>query len=381
MARRDKGHGSLTDLGSGKYALRLFIGRDPVTSRRRSVHRTVRAKNVTEARKLLAAFVLEQEGRTAGTSATVRTLMADWLRHLESVGRSPRTIAEASRTVERVINPAIGDVRLGELTTRHIDEMYRRISSLRPATRRRYHAVLSAALNQAVVWEYLSVNPAKRATVPKVRPPSFDLPTRDEAQVLVLAMRDEVYRMALRLASMTGMRRGELCALRWSDARNGVIRIRRSAYRHNGQTLEKDTKSGMERPVAIIPELEEHLVAWETWCRERAAGAGSELVADPYVLSSFPDCSRPINPDTLSARVRQVAVETGLEHIHLHSLRHLAATEMLAAGIDPRNVAAALGHADGGRLVLQVYTHPTDEIQRAAAAAMAQTLRPKELTP
>jgi site-specific recombinase XerD len=60
----------------------------------------------------------------------------------------------------------------------------------------------------------------------------------------------------------------------------------------------------------------------------------------------------------------------------MHSLRHFAATEMLAAGVDIRQVADTLGHADGGTLALQVYTHPTSDRQRAAAAAMAAALMP-----
>ncbi len=124
----------------------------------------------------------------------------------------------------------------------------------------------------------------------------------------------------------------------------------------------------------LDPRVSELMAAWKLACQDRATEAGSVLADDAFILSQWPDSPRPVNPDTFSAHVRRATKELGMDHLHFHSLRHYAATEMLAQGIGVRDVAEALGHADGGRLALQVCSHPTSERQKAAAAAMARAL-------
>jgi len=374
MGRRDKGSGSVSHRGKDVYRLRVYMGRDPVTHLPRYASKTIRAKNITGARSELATFITEQQGQAVGTNATVRTLMAEWLAQITSDGKAPRTIAEAKRTTDQLINPTLGDVQLSELTGRHIDEMNRKTAGLKPSTRRRYHAVLAAALNQAVKWGWIDVSPAIRANAPKVGESSLVFPTEDEVLALIDAMPTEVWKMALRLALVTGARRGELCGLRWTDITPDWLLIRRSVYRHDGETTEKVTKSGRERRIPMEPSVAALFTAWHAWCDQRAASVEVAVAPDAYVLSTWPDSSRPLNPDTLSAHVRRATRDLGIDHVHFHSLRHLAATNMLARGVPVRDVAEALGHSDGGRLVLRVYGHPTSDQQRAAAAAMASAM-------
>ena len=99
------------------------------------------------------------------------------------------------------------------------------------------------------------------------------------------------------------------------------------------------------------------------------------LVHDAFVVSPLPDGSRPVNPETFSSVVHKLCTELDMPHVHLHSLRHFAATEMLAAGIDPRNAAEILGHANP-TLTLSLYGHATLDRQRSAAEVLARTLLP-----
>jgi integrase len=276
-----------------------------------------------------------------------------------------------------VIVPTLGSVPLDNLTTRHVDEWLRLWSDRSPATVKRYHAVLRAALNLAVKWELLSDNPANRASLPKLEEDELKVPTRAEVGSLIDAMPNEVLKVAVRLAVLSGARRGELCALRWPDITGDALTIARSAYRSNGETFEKRPKSGRARTIVLGPELRDTLTVWKLWCIERAKGFGVELSPDAFVLSTWPDGSQPLNPDTLTSHVSRAAKDLGIGHVHLHSLRHGAATAMLSAGVGIRDVAAALGHADGGKLALSRYGHGTDEGKMAASAAMALAL-PKE---
>jgi integrase len=103
------------------------------------------------------------------------------------------------------------------------------------------------------------------------------LPTRAEIHSLIDALPSDVWRMALRLAVVTGARRGELCGLKRSDIdlRAGYIRIRRSVYRHNGANHEKVTKSGKERLIVVGDAASDLLAAWSLWCIERSMGVAT----------------------------------------------------------------------------------------------------------
>jgi len=389
--RRPHGTGSIQDMGSGKFRLRLFAGTDPVTGHPLQVSRVVRAKNRSAAQALLGDLRNEVGPEPEyGPGATVATTLAEWVKHSDARGRSPRTLHESRRVIDTVLAPELGDIALRDLTPRHLDELYRKLSTgegrerpLSPASVRRYHAVLSAALSQAVRWGWMESNPAARAEPPAIGQRTLTIPTHAEVKALLTAARarSPKWGMLLALAVGTGARRGELCALRWTDIENGTIRIRRSIYRAGDERGEKSTKAGRERVVTISPVIARLLEDWRADCDLVATGVGVNLVPDAFVVSSMPDGSVPINPDTLSSVVTKLCAEPtennagglGIPHVHLHSLRHFAATELIGSGVNPRDAAELLGHADPS-LTLRVYSHATGERQRLAAAALGEAV-------
>jgi integrase len=281
-----------------------------------------------------------------------------------------------------VIFPEFGDIKIIQLTPRHLDEWYRKLSTgegrsrpLKATSIRRHHAVLSAALSQAVRWGWIERNPAERAQPPTLERSELRVPTSEEVRTLLAtaSARHERWGMLLALAVLTGARRGELCALRWTDVEGASIRFRRSLYRAGTDRGEKTTKTGRQRRVSIAPAGQALLADWLQKCRAAADEADVELVEDAFVVSMLPDCSRPMNPDTLSSVVHKLCTDIGIPHVHLHSLRHFAATEMLASGIDPRNAAEVLGHANPS-LTLGVYRHATEERQHTAAEVLGRML-------
>src|ERR1035437_9395489 len=157
------------------------------------------------------------------------------------------------------------------------------------------------------------------------------------------------------------------------------ILFARSIYRAGAQRGEKSAKSGRERVVTLGPGGVTMLEDWRLVCEARAQDVDAELVTDAFVASPMPDGSRPMNPDSFSSAIHRLCAPynkvdnpkgLGIPHVHLHSLRHFAATLALQSGIDARNIAELLGHADGGVLVLDTYAHATSAVQRQAAAAL-----------
>ncbi len=177
------------------------------------------------------------------------------------------------------------------------------------------------------------------------------------------------------LAALTGMRRGELCALRWSDVDLdlGVLEVSRSVVVVPGGVAEKTTKTDRSRRVALdevgVALLEAHRVRVEAWARD----AGADLADGAYVFSPDVDGSKSYRPDNVTSFFMRVRDELGFKSVRLHDLRHFTATQLIGAGVDVRTVAGRLGHSDPS-LTLRVYSHVIEERDRAAAAVIGRVL-------
>jgi integrase len=244
------------------------------------------------------------------------------------------------------------------------------------ATIRQIHAILSGAFATAVRWEWIERNPATTAKLPRSRPRTATSPNPADVAKVIAAARasgQDPLALYLWLAAVTGARRGELCALHWADLdlQRGAIRIAHSYSVAGGTKVRKDTKTHQDRSLAI----DEITVAVLTEHRLAIAGqlgqVGVELPPDSYVFSSDPLGERPWNPDWVTHKAAEIAQTAGVT-LNIKALRHYSASQLLAGGIDLRNTAARLGHGGGGATTLRHYADPISEVDRRAAAYLAQ---------
>jgi integrase len=359
--------------GSGKWKLRVYTGRD---GRNRP---TYLSRNFTGTRRqaasALSRLVADVERKQATTNhvASVRDLLTRWLADIEPT-RSLGTMREHRRSIERNILPAIGSVRLDRLTARHLDDLYRSLLArgLSPASVRRHHAILSAALRRAVKWDWLATNPAERASPPGLSRHTATAPSTDAVQCLVVAAQEEdpVLAAAVVLAAVTGARRGELCALRWSDVdwQRRTLTFARSLTVISQQASEAPTKTHQRRDVAIDDALGAFISQRQAEQLACAATVGVELVKDPYLLSRSSDGAMPCLPDGLTHGYSRLAAKTAVGG-HFHELRHYAATTSIASGADVRTVAGRLGHADPST-TLRIYAHAVEVRDRELAGLL-----------
>jgi integrase/DNA-binding transcriptional regulator YhcF (GntR family) len=285
----------------------------------------------------------------------------------EHVGdRCPRNNPERCRRCRRVCKPHV-------------------CTGLADSTVRQIHWILSGALDRAVVWGWISVNPAEHADKPGLPAPKPQLPTVDEVGRLITAAfeEDEDWGRFLSTKTTTGTRRGEMCALRWSDRerRDGatsVLRIERSIFINDAGALEeKDTKTHQHRRIILGPEDDAVLDEQEAAARRRASDAGIRFDPNGYIYSPVPDGSVPHHPDTVSKRYARLARRLGIRS-SLKNHRHYNATELINAGYNVRTAAGRLGHSGGGTTTLRVYTAWWSEAdQRAAGAAPITLPHPK----
>lgn len=383
--------------GSGQWQFSVYVGRDPVTRnklwRYQKFHGGERA-----ASKALAAFVTSCAAeRSPSTEGTVAYLLTHWMRTVER-DRSPTTADEYWRIIDSLWMPKLGPVKLSKLTaqtiqavldaeaTRTITAGSRKGETLSPQTVEREFAVMRRALNEAVRLGWIPYSPAAQVVPPSktdISSDDKDPPSIPEL-LKILAVADADPRgpglgMLLRISSATGIRRGELCGLRWRDVdlERGRLLIRKNAVikknrrkpgedvpRQPRKVVVKDTKNHQKRPLSIddgtVALLKIHLER----CEILAAEAGTTLPTKGFVFSKEPDGSVPIRPPWVTEAFKAAADEAGVE-AHLHQLRHLNATLQLAAGVPLAVVSKRLGHRYQST-TLNFYSHVLDGDEAAA---------------
>jgi len=378
--------GSKREIKRGVWELRVSLGKDPVTDkykvRSKTFHGSARAAD-----EALRDLIDQQApSRSDGIGATFGQLLDQWLEECERLDLSPTTLRTYRAQIKQTIRPRLGKVLLSRLSARNLDELYGAMkdAGASPKTIRNHHAIIAAALHQGVRWGWVRYNIAERAKPPRVEHHQVQAPSVDVVHKVIDAAEKRDPRLAplLMLAALTGMRRGELCALRWSDVdlQLGIVSVSRSLIVVPGGLTEKTTKTGRSRKVALDPFgialLTEHRARVDEW----VAAAGSTLRADAFVFSPFVEAETPFRPDNVTSFFIRVRDEVGAPDVRLHDLRHFTATQLIGAGVDVRTVADRLGHSDPS-LTLRVYSHLIEERDRAAAAIIGGVLGPKkELT-
>jgi hypothetical protein len=147
--------GTMRERSPGSWELTVSSGFDSATGRYSRVIRTVRATSKRQAKAALRQLEVEvSTGQVGSEDPTVADLLERWLAHLQGLGRSPSTLYGYRNSANRTVIPAIGTVRLSKLTAGHLDALYSslRERGLAPATVRQIHAIMRAALHQAVRW-------------------------------------------------------------------------------------------------------------------------------------------------------------------------------------------------------------------------------------
>jgi integrase len=373
--------GTVIKRGNG-YSVVLDLGRGPDGKRIRKWHSGYRTKKLAE-RAQVELLAKLQDGEYVDPSAlTLAGLFDRVFDYLESIGRDARTVERHRELARLHVVPYLGGMRLQQLAPVHLSELYARLlregrrdgrpGGLAPRTVGHVHRTVHRALRQAVRWQLLSRNVASDLELPTVTAPRMATLDHDQARRLLAAVETAPawLRLLVVLGLALGCRRGELLALRWADVDldEGTVRVGRSA-RIVAKRLEvKGPKTDAGYRTLALPAF-----AAAALRRRRAEqaefrlalGGGYDAKADLIVCH---DDGRSVRPDYASARFRALVAGASLPAaVHVHTLRHSAASFLAAAGVPASDLAAQLGHADGGALALRVYVHPLQENRRRAA--------------
>ena len=361
------------------WQLVVDLPKDPISGKRRQKYVTVhgsKRKADFELQKLLSEA---QQSRARDSSVLVESAIREWIT-LVSQNLSPTTVRGYMGWIDLKIIPALGMLPLADVTAAHLDRLYRdlTVQGSAPASVRQVHAIIRRFFNQAMKWGWVESNPALLASPPKVTPARVVAPTVEQL-IKILEEAKAVHPQwgaFFMLGALTGMRRGELCALHWDDCGDtGVMVTKSLIYTPAGGTREAPTKTHQARFVAIDVIGQAIIEGQKEELRRAARSLGLSVVSNPYLFYSEPDGSLPVHPDSPSKLFRRLGDKFGWRELHLHGLRHFTATQLVAAGMDIRTVAGLLGHADAS-VTLKVYSHVLEAKNQESASIMGALFRP-----
>ena len=364
----------------GIWELTVEAGRDAVTGKRRRVSRNFHG-NLREAKKARASLLAEvSKGRHLGTRATVDELFHEWIRELERKGRSANTVRNYQKAYRVSIAPSLGPIPVSNVTTKMLTDLYgaHQDRGLKPASVRQIHATISSMMTQACRWGWRDSNPAQWAEPPPIRVRSPEVPTPSEAALLIDAAaksRRPEYANLILVALTTGMRRGELCALRFDDIDldRELIVVARSLVDLSHRPIEEGpTKNRRLRRLAVDPATLGAIEKQRQLVEERAAATSTHPVDNAFVFSDAADGSEPWRPMMVTRYFGRLARRHGLERLSFHSLRRFIDTYGPDLGFAPVQVAMRVGHDPA--VAARFYTGSVADADRRLASAIASLL-------
>jgi len=373
--------GHLEARGSGTWRAKVFLGQD-ADGRQRYLTRTVHGTR-READAQLRQLILEAGLAHETSHSTMDDLAAKWL-ELATETLSPSTLREYRRLLAKIILPQFGSVKVRAIRPSDLDTFYaslrrRGVSgrALSAQSVRHVHALIRRLLNQALKWGWILTNSALNASPPRVDRVELEVPDVETVMRIINFAEERNPDIAcfLRLAAVTGARRGELCAIRWRDFdKKGALSIKHSIVDgRNDELFEKGTKTHASRKVVIDALTLRVVESQRQRCEERSRACGKKFSRNSFVFTSSLDGSIPWRPHRVTLAFKRLCNELGISGVRLHDFRHFTATQMLASGVPVKTVAGRLGHANAAT-TLNVYAHALESSDADAAHLLGSIL-------
>lgn len=377
MARRKIEPNISYDDQRGCYYVYMDYGTDESGTRIRH-YKTF--PNLQAARKALREFHAE---RAVNQDVTPQKLtLEEWLRYWmkEVIGpnRAVTTLYGYQKIIENHLGPALGDVPIQKLTPRHLQGYYTlllRDKGLSPNTVRRHHDLLSAALHAAVRHDILLRSPTERVEPPRTVQPEIGYYGPSELKELYFLVQDTWLEVIVKLAGSLGLRREEICGLKWDcvDFQQRKIHICQARTAAGAVIVEKETKTRASTRALYMTDDVYFLLK-----RERSRQAENRLRLGPEWkdtgLVAVDRRGKPYSPNAVSLAFTRFIRKNHLPKLTLHGLRHTFATVASAQGAPLFDIGRALGHSTPSTTG-RIYTHLLDHTHASTLGLVADALK------
>lgn len=369
--RRPSGDGMVRKRDDGRWEGRIVVGHKENGD---SIFRYISAPTQKELSAKLRQLTESYKGvdLTEESNMTLSVWLDKWLDEYMAATLRPSTLNGYRRSLELHVKPYLGNKALTKITAADLRSLYRTLQEtgrvqpregqspgLSGRTVHGIHTTLHHALKTAMEQNLIPNNPAAEVDPPKFTGAPMKILTEAQLESFMRAIeKDEFWHDLFYTAVTTGLRRGEICALRWEDfdAKQGTLHVRRTLHKEKGRPYTTgDTKTYAGTRKIVLPPSTAQLL------RERKEAALAEWVfPNPFKLD------QPISPSTAYNRLKALLKEARLPNIRFHDIRHTFATHALSSGVDAKTLAGILGHTKAS-FTLDTYTYTTGDMQKRAA--------------
>jgi len=372
--KRANGEGSIRKRSDGRWEGRYTAGYDPETGKR--IIKNVLGKTQAETKEKLKKAIEDIQDLDVGRADdyTVATWLKTWYELYAQPNIRTATANRYQLFIDEYITPRIGNIKLTKLTARNLQKLYKDLTdngrvrpdkqgsySLSTTTVHSVHLMLHCALERAVKERLIQRNPTADCVAPKVQKKEMNILRPEDLKAYLSAAEGRNALPMFYLELVSGLRKGELAALRWDDLdiENRTISVSKQYVRNpNGEvTLSRPKTETSVRKVSIPQEAIDLLMQEH-----------DKHPDNPYMFPSSAT-GEMYYPDSIVKLHEKILRDAGLEHIRFHDLRHTFATLALQNGVDVKTVSSMLGHYDAG-FTLRTYTHATRQMQDDADEKM-----------
>ena len=370
-SKRPDGDGLVRKRDDGRWEGRIVVGHKDDG---KPIFRYVLAHTQKELTKKLHAKILEYRGveLSEDSSMTLAEWLEKWLTEYKVNTVRESTLERYRTDLTNHVIPRLGYKKISFITTNDIQKMYVDIkengriagraekgNTLSDSMVRSIHMMLHQAFEDAVKERLISRNPTKGTTIPKKSRGELKVLNKEELdRFLAEVDKDEIWRDFFHTELTTGLRRGEICGLKWSDfnEKGGTLAIQRSvSAKTGGGVYIGETKTDTGKRIIYLPESTVKLL------KVRKKQALTEWIfPNPYKPED------PMLPNSAYHKLKRILKSAGLPYIRFHDLRHTFATHALTSGVDAKTLSKILGHTNAS-FTLDTYTHVTSDMQERAA--------------
>lgn len=389
--RRANGEGSITKRKDGRWQASALIGWDAKKNQPKRVY--FYGKTQAEVKRKLQDAIHKHE-REGGYIEPSRLYFGEWLdiwyNEYAKTNLRPTTWDNYGRWINNHIKPELGGILLSELQPSQIQKFYNkklkekklngRPGTLSPRSVRYMHVIINQCLEQALREGKIYRNPAKATRPPKQEKKEAAFLTEKQIKELLKNISTDRWFAAFFTALGTGLRLGELCALKWKnvDLEKRLIHVKESVARvKNEDKAGSKTKLIFQPPKTakgkrVVPIPEEVAIELKKWKARQAQEELRIKISGLYKNDGFVftwEDGRMVEPGTLSKHFLKLMRANGIEGISFHNLRHSYASLLLKAGEHPKVVQELLGHSTI-QVTMDTYSHVDPEIKEKAAESI-----------
>jgi integrase len=342
---------------------------DPATGKRRQKSKGgFKSKKECEQamNKLMAE--LEKGDYFETSNMLLRDYLSYWLNNYASSNVAPSTLKRYKLSISD-INAFIGNVPLSKLKPAHIQDLYSQLMSNKhqsKSTVLKTHRTFSISLKHAIKWQLINSNPCNNVQPPRPNAVTMKVWDMETSNKFISKIKNENIYIPVLIALHTGLREGEICALKWDDIdlEDKTLTVKHTLQRIYSELCLKEPKTKKSR--RTIAMMDSTVSTLKQYKREQMIyklALGEDYNNENYVCSW--NDGRPFDPLYLSKKFAKLIKKYEFPVIRFHDLRHAHATMLLQQGVNPKIVSERLGHSTIS-ITLDIYSHVLPNMQKEA---------------